>query len=118
VRVAGIDIKDIYIVLDLQLSLISVRQLIKAGWRVRFDDAGAEIFCRGDIYIIKRQNGLFSLLNYRRQNKSNLNRQSDAVLKKNIEIKESASKQTKSLPGVSERLLYARMGHINREYLS
>jgi hypothetical protein len=66
VRVAGIDIRDVYVVPGLQLSLISVGQLVEAGWRVRFDNAGAEISCGGDIYMIKRQNSLFSLLNYRR----------------------------------------------------
>jgi hypothetical protein len=118
VRVEGIDIKDVYVVPGLQLSLISVGQLVEAGWRVRFDDAGAEISCGGDIYMVEKQNGLFSRLNCRRQNEPNLNRQSGAVLKKDAEIEESASKQAKSLPGMSERLLYARMGHMNGEYLS
>jgi hypothetical protein len=115
-KIAGIDVRDVYVVPGLQLSLVSVGQLVEAGWRVRFDGTGAEISYKDASYHIKRQNELFSLQNCRRQNESNLNRQLDVGSEKTAET-ENDEKKAKSLLRISENLMYIRMGHVNNNYL-
>ena len=117
-------LKKIYVILELEMSLISFNNLSEIEWKIAFKSKSVLLSWKTNFFLIKIRDRTYLMLNEKYLSKSALNMWS-AGEEYILNILEEAEKKKKKkklslkkrLNWISKDLLYIRMRYVNEEYL-